>query len=270
MISPHPTDRYSDEKPRGFTLIELLVVIAIIAILAALLFPVFARVQASSRNAVCQSNLKQIGYAIQTYSQDWDGIYPLGLDFADASQEGQNAYLGFPNELNPDAYQTVQDLVKKPDRGGYVDQVLKPYIKAQEVWRCPSDVGLHYYEIREPGESGSLIHGAVTDGVPAYDVFKMSYGYRSELGLAGWTLDQGRETANLVVMTDMAGYWHTRFSRNAVANDDKVADAKDVQKWALNVLYGDGHVRYTGWREYRNSWDTVGPVAEWYADTLKP
>src|SRR3954466_4926477 len=57
---------------KGFTLIELLVVIAIIAILAAILFPVFARARDNARRAACQSNLKQVGLAIAQYTQDYD------------------------------------------------------------------------------------------------------------------------------------------------------------------------------------------------------
>jgi len=57
---------------RGFTLIELLVVIAIIAILAAILFPVFARARAQARNVACLSNVKQLGLGIQMYTQDYD------------------------------------------------------------------------------------------------------------------------------------------------------------------------------------------------------
>src|SRR5207253_2321894 len=60
----------------GFTLIELLVVIAIIAILAAILFPVFAQAREMARKATCQSNLKQIGHAFEMYREDWDGFYP--------------------------------------------------------------------------------------------------------------------------------------------------------------------------------------------------
>ena len=62
----------------GFTLIELLVVIAIIAILAAILFPVFAQAREKARAITCISNLKQIGTASLMYVQDWDEIYPLG------------------------------------------------------------------------------------------------------------------------------------------------------------------------------------------------
>src|SRR5213592_5029174 len=59
-------------KRRGFTLIELLVVIAIIAILAAILFPVFAQAREKARGAACLSNQKQLGLAVQMYAQDYD------------------------------------------------------------------------------------------------------------------------------------------------------------------------------------------------------
>src|SRR5439155_13821342 len=64
-------------KRKGFTLIELLVVIAIIAILAAILFPVFARAREKARGASCLSNMKQIGLAIIMYTQDYDETLPV-------------------------------------------------------------------------------------------------------------------------------------------------------------------------------------------------
>jgi prepilin-type N-terminal cleavage/methylation domain-containing protein len=62
-------------KRSGFTLIELLVVIAIIAILAAILFPVFGRAREQARKATCQSNMKQLGLAFAMYLQDWDETF---------------------------------------------------------------------------------------------------------------------------------------------------------------------------------------------------
>jgi len=67
--------RTTDRK--GFTLIELLVVIAIIAILAAILFPVFAKARDKAQSTACLSNVKQIGLALQMYLGDWDGYYPM-------------------------------------------------------------------------------------------------------------------------------------------------------------------------------------------------
>src|ERR1051326_5185091 len=73
-----PKPRSERDARRGFTLIELLVVIAIIAILAAILFPVFAQAREKARQSTCQSNFKQIGMAVMMYLQDNDEMFPLG------------------------------------------------------------------------------------------------------------------------------------------------------------------------------------------------
>ena len=93
-------------RKRGFTLIELLVVIAIIAILAAILFPVFARARENARKSNCQSNLKQIGLATMQYAQDYDETYHLAWT------------------LNP--------TTRYP-------RLLQPYMKNLDVFVCPSD-----------------------------------------------------------------------------------------------------------------------------------
>ena len=93
-------------KKSGFTLIELLVVIAIIAILAAILFPVFARARENARRASCQSNLKQIGLGVLQYIQDYDEIYPIsGTGFAPTC-----------------ALTSIQ-----------------PYLKSTQIYQCPSE-----------------------------------------------------------------------------------------------------------------------------------
>ena len=86
---------------RAFTLIELLVVLAIIVILAALLFPVFARAREKARTAACASNLRQIGLAADVYAQDYDGLLPPTLD--DAPPYPPNPYpppAGFDTSLS--------------------------------------------------------------------------------------------------------------------------------------------------------------------------
>ena len=96
---------------RGFTLIELLVVIAIIAILAAILFPVFARAREKARQASCQSNLKQIGLAFMMYIQDYDERFMRHCFCRQA---------GAPNGL--------------PDCWMYGVQ---PYVKNWQLFNCP-------------------------------------------------------------------------------------------------------------------------------------
>jgi prepilin-type N-terminal cleavage/methylation domain-containing protein/prepilin-type processing-associated H-X9-DG protein len=107
---------------RGFTLIELLVVIAIIAILAAILFPVFARARAKARQASCMSNLKQLGVAMHMYSEDFDGQLPV------PSPPPYNwTFAWYWNDMC---------------RGRYAQLVgvLDPYTRNQAIWYCPDDV----------------------------------------------------------------------------------------------------------------------------------
>ena len=113
-------------RKRGFTLIELLVVIAIIAILASILFPVFARARENARRASCQSNMKQIGLGIMQYTQDYDERLP-GTTYG-GSGIGQTGgwayYTSFPATA-----------------GGYNMALgsIYPYVKSTQIYVCPSD-----------------------------------------------------------------------------------------------------------------------------------
>ncbi|BDI29010.1 hypothetical protein CCAX7_10610 [Capsulimonas corticalis] len=100
-----------ERSHQGFTLIELLVVIAIIAILAAILFPVFAKAREKARQISCVSNLKQINLAILQYVQDNDESYPYCVNYLPSGN-----YLQY-------------------------EQVFYPYVKSQQVFACPDDSG---------------------------------------------------------------------------------------------------------------------------------
>jgi prepilin-type N-terminal cleavage/methylation domain-containing protein len=110
---------------KGFTLIELLVVIAIIAILAAILFPVFARAREKARQNSCLSNVKQLGLATMMYAQDYD-------------------------ERMPGSFMTGAEAISL-----YWYQLLYPYIANEQIMLCPSDTGI--YSIRRPHTSGTFL-----------------------------------------------------------------------------------------------------------------
>jgi len=126
---------------RGFTLIELLVVIAIIAILAAILFPVFAKARESARKTSCISNLNQIGKSLMMYVQDFDEVYP-DSSVSCRDQPGFNALCNYANgyqgALHIQAFTNRRYLDDGVTLGGYV-RVLYPYVKNVQVFICPSD-----------------------------------------------------------------------------------------------------------------------------------
>jgi prepilin-type N-terminal cleavage/methylation domain-containing protein/prepilin-type processing-associated H-X9-DG protein len=100
---------------RGFTLIELLVVIAIIAILAAILFPVFAKAREAARKTACINNLKQLGTGIMMYAQDYDETMP-SANFGGLGATPTYASYGW----------------------SYIFVILEPYLKNQGILACPS------------------------------------------------------------------------------------------------------------------------------------
>ncbi|BCM93800.1 hypothetical protein IAD21_05691 [Abditibacteriota bacterium] len=123
----------------AFTLIELLVVIAIIAILAAILFPVFSRARENARRASCQSNLKQIGLGFMQYAQDFDGWTPGSITYG-------------------------KQLSGTTNRGTSWPTTIFPYIKSEQVFTCPSGELTKIKQALLGPASTRTYCGATTDG----------------------------------------------------------------------------------------------------------
>ncbi len=130
FMSFHNTSIPSQRRS-AFTLIELLVVIAIIAILAAILFPVFARARENARRSSCQSNLKQINLGFMQYTQDYDERLPN-------SQDGGKAVIAAPgvswNYFTGNSASTATVNNFDMSRSS-----LQPYLKSSQIFICPSD-----------------------------------------------------------------------------------------------------------------------------------
>jgi prepilin-type N-terminal cleavage/methylation domain-containing protein len=121
------------QRLKGFTLIELLVVIAIIAILAAILFPVFARARENARRASCLSNMKQVGLGVLQYAQDYDEKLPFSYG----------------------------------PQGIWAD-VTQPYVKSYQMFKCPTAIGRKQDPAAPPGqlEPDYATNGMLTGAFP--------------------------------------------------------------------------------------------------------
>ncbi len=232
----HPFQARNGQR-NAFTLIELLVVIAIIAILAAILFPVFGRARENARRSSCQSNLKQIGLGVLQYVQDYDERYPMYR--IDSAITGQ--------------------------RSTWFAQA-QPYLKSTQIFKCPSD----------PDETLSGGTYWMPAGIMPYHVsYGYSANFAGGSANAGINAAALTNASSTVMATDMGTQPGTGATpadpltwmkkRNAWTLDDYVtgsasypeqqvlaADASDGANYGgpsarhletSNVLWGDGHVK---------------------------
>ncbi len=197
-------------KHRGFTLIELLVVIAIIAILAAILFPVFAQAREKARQASCLSNEKQIGLAVLMYTQDYDENYPEGRDWVDGLTDVNHTWLGF----------------------------VQPYVKTYAIFGCPDD-SMAFKKSTAPGTWTSIgqsytanaYHYTALNGganAPALGPFGVTEAWT---GTAFWMDPAPASIASMVHQSD------------TVMVTEKFASDTNIAGWTMNGLDGwDGCV----------------------------
>lgn len=207
------------KKSSAFTLIELLVVIAIIAILAAILFPVFSRARENARRTTCRSNLRQIGMGLLQYTQDYD-------------ERLIRSWSGVNNKAS-DATQRYK----------WMDSIY-PYVKSEQVFDCPSDT------FRNPGGAYKF-RGGTKYG--SYAINSSYWGdddaYQSPAGDDSATLADLQDPAGCVWIGDSSS--HFEFAWEDIIEQPEVVN--DSPRWldylierhldTITVLYCDGHVK---------------------------
>lgn len=228
----------------GFTLIELLVVIAIISILAAILFPVFARARENARAAACVSNMKQIGLAIAQYRQDYDGYYPFSRTLLPAQLNWYDGYLapyikGKPISKCPSVPDNWQIGYSYNQAFGYFPgQQINPPRSGQVInWsnQCGDHLiydGINEAAVQEPATSINVIESAITY---YYYTLYVGYPHASANGQLSYF------TPSSTNMTQL--YNHPQAG---------------THNGGLNALYADGHVK-------KQNLGALMPIAQWCA-----
>jgi len=230
-------------RRRAFTLIELLVVIAIIAILAAILFPVFAQARAKARQAACLSNTKQLGLALNMYVQDYDETLPAETF----------------------DYNYVDDT-----KG--IWYLILPYTKNLDIWTCPSRNTPSASTEPQKGTSAGVINDQAFRLFIGGQVRALSYGVNLSLfpycgtgdGCGGGPGDSGRvaSLASISRPSDTIAVFDSRWvgngeSGNWIATNIGIP-AKTRHANAVNIVFADGHAKAVTGQPYPDGMTGLG------------
>ncbi|MBC8101350.1 MAG: DUF1559 domain-containing protein [Cytophagales bacterium] len=247
--------------PRAFTLIELLVVIAIIAILAAILFPVFAQAREKARQSSCVNNLKQINLGFLQYLQDNDeAFFPTATERQAPSSTGNSSA-----ERAPFSYQTR----------------IAPYTKSDAIYKCPSakdwgikgtdwsvtgnwfpsDYGFHLNEANLDPSVAASSHKADYAGTGIIDL--SDFGVNEETPLASIT-----RPANFILIADAARSDGTpsrggMYPQPYAFSNTTQARTLNRHQDGANIGYADGHVKFVKFGRLPAPATESGPTATW-------
>ena len=222
---------------RGFTLIELLVVIAIIAILAAILFPVFAKVREKARQTTCASNLKQLGLAAIQYEQDYDETLPWGW----------NNHVGATSQY-----------------------CFYPYLKSTGVYICPSNTST---AVAGPGTTGltlSMDYGGNTAG-GGYAAGQSDLGpFGQDQGPGATQAAFNSPAATILFVEEAQNTWgHTDIVNNNFFTYGGPNDIFAGHSGLSNYSFADGHVKamkFANTTDSNNGCQGGGTVNLWTYD----
>jgi prepilin-type N-terminal cleavage/methylation domain-containing protein/prepilin-type processing-associated H-X9-DG protein len=226
-------------RASAFTLIELLVVIAIIAILAAILFPVFAQAREKARQTACLSNGKQIGTALMMYAQDYDSTYPIPISDAWPTR---GRIWGFRR---------------------YAAELINDYAKNDGIWRCPSSS----FDPADPTSDTGAVwrQSSGSGGISAANYLVNTYGMNmddqptdgpatlfTQGGIFGRPEADLTEPADTIAFTDSWFYasssrapLKSNFTRNATGFAAVVVQAGSMRhNGGNNITFADGHAKW--------------------------
>ena len=218
-------------RKNGFTIIELLVVIAIISILAAILFPVFAKAKGKAKQTACVSNLRQIGAATGMYMSDYDDLFPFAVDASDKYRP--QIWAGFPDFKDKIPYMPM------------LHEALEPYTKSRKVFQCPADTGTQVLDTHFDLDFVS--------SPSAFATWGSSYLFRTEIAFKVFSQSALQIPAQINVYFDGAGHWHGS-SRGLHQDDDFQTAMGLMHDFRYNVLFGDFHAKSLNIGEYQTAW----------------